>query len=127
MFPGSNVNGSVTWSSRNDRTIEEMTPLRWKLSFVDLLRCPDGIKFFQKFLESEYSGENLKFWIAVKKYKSSPVSRYHILAKAIYDKHLADDCAEPVNLPQSDHKEIIDKIEDPGYTPSRFLFEDAAA
>ena len=75
MFPGSNVNGSVTWSSRNDRTIEEMTPLRWKLSFVDLLRCPDGIKFFQKFLESEYSGENLKFWIAVKKYKSSPGSR----------------------------------------------------
>ena len=37
-------------------------------------RCPDGVKFFQKFLESEYSGENLKFWIAVKKYKTSPGS-----------------------------------------------------
>ena len=92
MFPGSNVNGSVTWSSRNDRTIEEMTPLRWKLSFVDLLRCPEGIKFFQKFLESEYSGENLKFWIAVKKYKSSPGKRKKNCSRAqsgsIFSKNL---------------------------------------
>lgn len=71
MLPESTITGSNSWTSR-DQSVSESEPLRWKHSLHDLLRSSDGEEAFAKFLRSEYSGENLTFWLAAKRYKRGP-------------------------------------------------------
>jgi len=47
------------------------------------------------------------------------------VAQAIYDRHISDDCQEPVNLPQSHHRNITQALTNEDAL-TRFLFEDAA-
>ena len=41
-------------------------------SLHELLRTNDGQDAFGRFLKSEYSGENLSFWLATRRYKNGP-------------------------------------------------------
>ena len=47
------------------------------------------------------------------------------MARFIYDKHISEDCGEPVNLPQHESKMILKSLESEQCL-SRFLFDDAA-
>jgi len=40
-----------------------------------MLRCPDGLARFQIFLESEYSAENLTFYIQTRRFKFGQTDR----------------------------------------------------
>lgn len=42
---------------------------RWAISLKELLSDPTGVREFELYLQKEYSGENLRFWQAVQKYK----------------------------------------------------------
>lgn len=72
---------------------------RWAQSFESLLEDNEGLKAFAAFLRSEYSGENLYFWSACKRYSltEKEIDRI-ILAKEIYEKHLSSGATEPVNV-----------------------------
>ena len=48
----------------------ESEPLKWKNGLADLLRHKNGQIAFEKFLKSEYSGENLTFWVHTRRYRS---------------------------------------------------------
>ena len=41
----------------------------WAKGFDKLLEDPDGVSCFQEFLKKEYADENIKFWLACKKYE----------------------------------------------------------
>ena len=41
----------------------------WAKGFDKLLEDPDGVACFQEFLKKEYADENIKFWLACKKYE----------------------------------------------------------
>ncbi|CAH8610092.1 unnamed protein product [Heterobilharzia americana] len=57
--PQSTIDGPVT----DERiTLEEMK--KWAESFDILMRSPGGQKMFREFLRSEYSEENIMFWLA---------------------------------------------------------------
>ncbi|KAF5898259.1 regulator of G-protein signaling 18-like isoform X2, partial [Clarias magur] len=59
--------------------------LRWSDSFEDLLAHPDGVEVFTQFLRSEFSEENIEFWLACEDFKSttSPAN-LHSKAKQMY-------------------------------------------
>ena len=64
LLPHSALSGYNSWSSR-DQTAVESEPLKWKNCLQDLLRHQHGQEAFAKFLKSEYSGENLTFWLHI--------------------------------------------------------------
>ena len=77
IMPLSAISGYQSWTTR-DFTVTETGPLKWKYSLHDLLRSPAGERAFATFLKSEYSGENLTFWLAAKKFKSGPGKKFYI-------------------------------------------------
>ena len=53
------------------------------------------------------------------------VNSHRRIARVIYDKHISEDCGEPVNLPQRESSTILNALESESAL-NRFLFDDAA-
>ena len=47
---------------------------KWSFSFWELISDPTGVKSFEKFCDTEFSTENLKFYLAVQEIKKAPSS-----------------------------------------------------
>ena len=124
----------------------ECDVLKWRNGLSDLLTDEKGQQAFAKFLKSEYSGENLSFWLHTRRYRRAPskyselsgldrpglannndisVNSHRRIARVIYDKHISEDCGEPVNLPQRESSTILNALESE-QALNRFLFDDAA-
>ena len=59
----------------------------------------DGLYYFDEFLKSEYSSENLYFWLACEKFKSLPNRKKMIeMAKSIYSEYIATSSENEVFL-----------------------------
>ncbi|XP_059621105.1 regulator of G-protein signaling 7 [Phlebotomus argentipes] len=71
---------------------------RWSFSLRELLNDPVGNEQFAKFLEKEYSSENLKFWEAVQNMKTLPQSEVKEAALNIWKEYMAPDAPCPVNV-----------------------------
>ncbi|KAF7382937.1 hypothetical protein HZH66_013339 [Vespula vulgaris] len=71
----------------------------WANGFEKLLGDPKGLQTFAEFLKKEFSHENIYFWAACERYKDTedPISRCR-LAWQIYQRHLSNTAAEPVNV-----------------------------
>ena len=67
--------------------VDHPTQLRvkkWAFSFRELLSDPTGIREFTKFCETEFSVENLKFYLACQTVKRVPTSELPSLCLKIY-------------------------------------------
>lgn len=71
---------------------------RWAFSLKELLQDPIGREHFIKFLDKEFSGENLKFWEAVQELKSLPQSEVQNKVTEIWAEFLAPDASCPINV-----------------------------
>ncbi|NXX49732.1 RGS18 protein, partial [Tricholaema leucomelas] len=73
--------------------------VKWGESFDKLLSEKAGLDAFTKFLKSEFSEENIEFWIACEDYKRSKTS-CELLPKArtIYETFIQKDAPKEVNL-----------------------------
>lgn len=79
--------------------VEQPTQLRvkkWSFSFRDLLLDPTGVREFMKFCESEFSVENLKFYLSVQQLKRSPTSEVPNIVHRIYKWEI--NCGNKSNL-----------------------------
>ena len=56
------------------------------LSFVLIL---DGLQLFREFLRTEFSNENIEFWISCEEYKNSKEVNYPEHAQSIYSDFIA--------------------------------------
>ncbi|XP_035026452.1 regulator of G-protein signaling 5b [Hippoglossus stenolepis] len=83
-------------------------PLKWKESFEKLLSCQNGLCLFRAFLVSEFSEENIAFYLACEDYRATKPSKLATKAKKIYEEFIGSDAPREVNL---DHvtKAIIKK------------------
>ncbi|XP_070323811.1 regulator of G-protein signaling 5 [Odocoileus virginianus] len=83
--------------------------LQWRDSLDKLLQNNYGLASFKSFLKSEFSEENLEFWMACEDYKKikSPVKMAE-MAKKIYEEFIQAEAPKEVNI---DHftKEITVK------------------
>lgn len=96
---------------------------RWAFSLQELLKDPLGRDHFTKFLEKEFSGENLKFWEAVQELKCLPLTEVPAKAEDIWSEFLAVDASCPINVDSRSHELTRKNIE----APTRWSFDTAAA
>ncbi|KAM4615848.1 regulator of G-protein signaling 3-like [Polymixia lowei] len=76
--------------------------LRWAESFDALLTNKYGLAVFRHFLRSEFSEENLDFWLAVEKYKRTrPLNKMATRAIKIFNEFISTTSTRQVNVDSS--------------------------
>ncbi|XP_032082866.1 regulator of G-protein signaling 5 [Thamnophis elegans] len=72
---------------------------QWRNSLEKLLQNPYGLASFRTFLQSEFSEENIEFWIACEDYKKTklPTKRAE-KAKKIYEEFIQSEAPKEVNI-----------------------------
>ncbi|XP_047542791.1 regulator of G-protein signaling 7 [Vanessa atalanta] len=112
-----------------EKQCKEPLPLRrvrrWSFGLRELLRDPPGREHFAKFLSKEFSGENLKFWLAVQELKALPIRRVSSRAKEIWKEFFAADAPSPVNIDAASRELTRTKVE--SGTADRYCFDQAQA
>ncbi|CAK9810827.1 Regulator of G-protein signaling 7 [Anthophora quadrimaculata] len=96
---------------------------RWAFSLQELLQDPIGRDQFTRFLDKEFSGENLKFWEAVQELKTLPQKEVQNKVNEIWNEYLGPDASCPINV-DSQSYEITKKNL---LKPDRWCFDIAAA
>lgn len=75
---------------------------RWAGSLEALLTNQYGLAVFRHFLRSEFSEENLDFWLAVERFRRTrPLSKMAARAAKIYDEFISTTAARQVNVDSS--------------------------
>ncbi|XP_008822477.1 regulator of G-protein signaling 18 [Nannospalax galili] len=73
--------------------------VKWGESFDKLLSHRDGMDAFTRFLKTEFSEENIEFWVACEDFKKIKDPQQIIQkAKTIYEKFIQTDAPQEVNL-----------------------------
>ncbi|KAJ8378140.1 hypothetical protein AAFF_G00247780 [Aldrovandia affinis] len=80
-----------------------------------------GRDHFLKFLEFEFSSENLRFWLAVQDLKQRPLQDVPGRAQEIWQEFLADGAPSSINLDSHSYERTSHNLTDPG----RYSYEDA--
>ncbi|XP_064555748.1 regulator of G-protein signaling 7 isoform X2 [Drosophila montana] len=99
---------------------------RWAFSLRELLNDAIGRDQFTKFLEKEYSGENLKFWESVQEMKALPQSEIKEAIHKIWQEFLAPDAPCPVNVDSKSVELAREAVNSPN-GPNRWCFDVAAS
>ncbi|KAG8436645.1 hypothetical protein GDO86_007661 [Hymenochirus boettgeri] len=73
--------------------------LQWRDSLEKLLQNSYGLSVFQTFLKSEFSEENIEFWLACEDYrKTKSPSKMAVKAKKIYEEYIQTEAPREVNI-----------------------------
>uniref|UniRef100_A0A3Q0RV59 Regulator of G protein signaling 6 n=1 Tax=Amphilophus citrinellus TaxID=61819 RepID=A0A3Q0RV59_AMPCI len=94
---------------------------KWGFSLEEALKDPAGQELFLKFLESEFSSENLRFWLAVQDLKRMPQQEVAQRAQDIWAEFLAEGAPSSINLDSHSYERTSQNLKDPG----RYSYEDA--
>uniref|UniRef100_T1JFM9 RGS domain-containing protein n=1 Tax=Strigamia maritima TaxID=126957 RepID=T1JFM9_STRMM len=94
---------------------------RWGFSLQELLKDPAGRDQFMKFLEKEFSAENLKFWDAVQELKCLPAKDIQTKVQDIWQEYLAPDANVPINI----DSRSADVTKQNMANPDRWTFDEA--
>jgi regulator of G-protein signaling len=83
----------------------------WCSSFKDLLNDPRGAKMFMKYLEGEFSSENLKFYLKCQELDCE-LSRedWNVKAKKIYTQFVAPNAQNEINIDAQIRQNIVNKF-----------------
>uniref|UniRef100_A0A3Q1APN7 Regulator of G protein signaling 6 n=1 Tax=Amphiprion ocellaris TaxID=80972 RepID=A0A3Q1APN7_AMPOC len=107
-----------------DESLKEPSQQRvkkWGFSLEEALKDPAGQELFLKFLESEFSSENLRFWLAVQDLKRMPQQEVGQRAQDIWAEFLAEGAPSSINLDSHSYERTSQNLKDPG----RYSYEDA--
>ncbi|VDD88078.1 unnamed protein product [Enterobius vermicularis] len=110
---------------QHDKITGEVSVRRLKLwaeSFEELLSDEAGREILEKFLDKEYSGENLRFWWKVQNLRKCSLRMVPILVTEIYNEFIGQNATAPINI---DCK-ILEKTEENLKNPNRWSFDEAA-
>ncbi|XP_044527644.1 regulator of G-protein signaling 16 [Gracilinanus agilis] len=95
--------GSVSkFEKGNKHSKEKLVPedvLGWKESFNQLLSSKNGVAAFRAFLKTEFSEENLEFWLACEEFKKiQSAAKLASRAQRIFDEFICSDAPKEVNI-----------------------------
>ncbi|KAL6423212.1 hypothetical protein ACFW04_010110 [Cataglyphis niger] len=112
---GSNVSGDCMYGSTEscDKNNDCKGVHTWANGFEKLLEDPKGLQTFAEFLKKEFSHENIYFWAACERYKDTKdAGMRRRLACQIYQRHLSNTAAEPVNVDSHASGQITQELLD---------------
>ncbi|VDM31970.1 unnamed protein product [Hydatigera taeniaeformis] len=95
---------------------------RWRKSFEALLADKYGLALFKEFLATEFSDENIEFWIACEEYKTiTQPKKQQAKAQKIYEDFIATQACREINLDSVTREQTIAELA----SPSTHTFENA--
>ncbi|KAM6915712.1 regulator of G-protein signaling 6-like [Xenentodon cancila] len=109
------------WDLEASKEPSQQRVKKWGFSLEEALKDPAGQELFLKFLESEFSSENLRFWLAVQDLKRIPQHEVAQRAQDIWAEFLAEGAPSSINLDSHSYERTNQNLKDPG----RYSFEDA--
>ncbi|NXL84922.1 RGS21 protein, partial [Alectura lathami] len=88
--------------------------LAWSASVDTLLANKDGLEAFRKFLKSEFSEENVEFWLACEDFKRTKSStKIASKAQKIYSDFIEADAPKEINIDFHTRDHISQNISEP--------------
>ncbi|KAM6166941.1 regulator of G-protein signaling 1 [Erethizon dorsatum] len=105
-------------SSKSKDILSADEVMQWSQSLEKLLANRTGQDVFGNFLKSEFSEENIEFWLACEDYKKTELSLLHSKAENIYKAFVHSDAAKQINIDFHTRESIAKKIKSP--TPTCF-------
>ncbi|XP_060048020.1 regulator of G-protein signaling 7 isoform X3 [Erinaceus europaeus] len=109
------------WELEASKEPSQQRVKRWGFGMDEALKDPVGREQFLKFLESEFSSENLRFWLAVEDLKKRPIRDVPSRVQEIWQEFLAPGAPSAINLDSKSYDKTTQNVKDPG----RYTFEDA--
>ncbi|XP_028924371.1 LOW QUALITY PROTEIN: regulator of G-protein signaling 20 [Ornithorhynchus anatinus] len=101
-------------------TLEQVNT--WAQSFDNLMMTPAGRNTFREFLRSEFSEENMQFWMACEELKQeASKTKVEEKAKLIYDNYISSLSPREVSLDSRVREVINENMQE----PSQHIFDDA--
>ncbi|XP_046576232.1 LOW QUALITY PROTEIN: uncharacterized protein LOC124284213 [Haliotis rubra] len=94
---------------------------QWSKSFEALLTDRHGLELFKGFLKSEFSEENIEFWIACEQFKTTKSSKLSSVANKIYTDFVAVQAPREINLDSKTRVKTLGNLSQ----VTRQTFEDA--
>ncbi|XP_006975417.2 regulator of G-protein signaling 1 [Peromyscus maniculatus bairdii] len=92
--------------------------MQWSQSLEKLLANQTGQSVFGNFLKSEFSEENIEFWLACEDYKKTESELLSSKAENIYKAFVHSDAAKQINIDFRTRESTAKKIKAP--TPTSF-------
>ncbi|KTF83422.1 hypothetical protein cypCar_00042531, partial [Cyprinus carpio] len=111
----------TSWELEASKEAGQQRVKRWGFCFDEVLKDPVGREQFLKFLESEFSSENLRFWLAVQELKKRPIREVPSRVQEIWEEFLAPGAPSAINVDSRSYDKTTQNIKDPG----RYAFQDA--
>ncbi|XP_040831542.1 regulator of G-protein signaling 6 isoform X2 [Ochotona curzoniae] len=109
------------WDIEMSKEPSQQRVKRWGFSFDEILKDQVGRDQFLRFLESEFSSENLRFWLAVQDLKKQPLQDVAKRVEEIWQEFLAPGAPSAINLDSHSYEITSQNVKDGG----RHTFEDA--
>uniref|UniRef100_A0A8C6NKW0 Regulator of G protein signaling 6 n=1 Tax=Nothobranchius furzeri TaxID=105023 RepID=A0A8C6NKW0_NOTFU len=109
------------WDLETSKEPSQQRVKKWGFSLEEALKDPAGQELFLKFLESEFSSENLRFWLAVQDLKKMPQQEIARTVEDIWVEFLAEGAPSSINLDSHSYERTSQNLNDPG----RYSYEDA--
>ncbi|XP_017284611.1 regulator of G-protein signaling 21 isoform X1 [Kryptolebias marmoratus] len=95
---------------------------QWSQSLERLLESKYGLATFRNFLKSEYSDENIEFWLTCEDYKKIKSSfRMSSRAKKIYEQFIKAESPKEINIDYHTREQIKRNVK----TPTMHCFDEA--
>ncbi|KAK5859517.1 hypothetical protein PBY51_021069 [Eleginops maclovinus] len=122
---GGNLKSRLQCRSSQDANIEGLCyedMSQWSQSLERLLSSKYGTKIFQAFLKSEFSDENIEFWLLCEDYKKMKSSfRMSSRAKKIFKRYIQAEAPREINIDHNTRELIRRNMK----TPNSLCFDDA--
>ncbi|XP_031434619.1 regulator of G-protein signaling 7a isoform X2 [Clupea harengus] len=116
-----NTDDATFWEQEASKEPGQQRVKRWGFGIDEVLKDPAGREQFLKFLESEFSSENLRFWLAVQELKRRPIREVPTRVQEIWQEFLASGAPSAINVDSKSYAKTTQNVKDPG----RYAFEDA--
>ncbi|RXM32924.1 Regulator of G-protein signaling 18 [Acipenser ruthenus] len=107
------VEGTEALRHRGCSIISPVEALKWSDSFEKLLANKDGLNTFTTFLKSQFSEENIEFWLACEDFKKNKSTKLASEAKQIYSVYIETEAPKAVNIDFSTSQIIKQNVQNP--------------
>lgn len=98
---------------------------RWAINVIELTRDPIGRQVLETFLESEFSSENIRFWMAIQDLKYSPNCQIELKAQRVHDEFLANGAPCQINIDSRTLDSTLQLLREESAVSRRFAFSQA--
>ncbi|KAM9212148.1 regulator of G-protein signaling 16 [Dugong dugon] len=93
--------GKLEWGSKHSKESKNFSEdvLAWRESFDLLLNSKNGVAAFHAFLKTEFSEENLEFWLACEEFKKiRSATKLASRAHRIFEEFIRSEAPKEVNI-----------------------------